>query len=81
MTTVKKGLISNRKQLKIARDAIKAIPPEQRNELRMGGLGPGDSYIVMWRALNLYRRRLTKVAEGSQPWEYLMVRIIDCCRR
>jgi hypothetical protein len=35
------------------------MPPEKRDELRYQGLGPGDAYIVMWRALNLYRKRVT----------------------
>jgi hypothetical protein len=48
-------------------EAIAALPPEKRDELRFAGLGPGDAYIVMWRVLNTYRRepngretRLTK---------------------
>jgi hypothetical protein len=80
-----KSIISNKKQLKIAREAIRAVPPEKRDELRYQGLGPGDAYIVMWRALNLYRRRLADLGsplppvEAGSKWEYLMERITDCC--
>jgi hypothetical protein len=41
-----------------AREALKALPPEQREQLWYGGIGPGDSYIGMWRMVNAYRFRL-----------------------
>jgi hypothetical protein len=32
-----------------------ALPPEQREELRFNGVGPGDSYVGLWRILNSHR--------------------------
>jgi hypothetical protein len=37
------------------------VPPKQREELRFNGIGPGDSYLGMWRMVNLYRRRLDQI--------------------
>jgi hypothetical protein len=44
-----------------AREALRALPPEQREELRFNGIGPGDSYLDVWRMVNLYRRRLDQI--------------------
>ena len=81
-----RSIISNRKNLKIARDAMAALPPEKRDELRFAGLGPGDAYIVMWRVLNTYRRRaailqgLPDLSDEQQlRVDDLLERIIACC--
>ena len=81
-----RSIISNRKNLKIARDAMAALPPEKRDELRFAGLGPGEAYIVMWRVLNTYRRRaailqgLPDLSDEQQlRVDDLLERIIACC--
>jgi hypothetical protein len=53
-----RSIVSNRNQMRQAREALKAVPLEQREELRRNGIGPGDSYIGMWRMVNRYRYRL-----------------------
>jgi hypothetical protein len=55
-------------KLKQAREELKRLPPEQREELRWNGIGPGDSYAGMWRMLNRYRRRLEGVELGYEKW-------------
>ena len=62
-----------------AREALKALPPEQREELRFQDLGPGDAYIIMWRALNLHRKRISDGIRSEADWRYHMERIVDCC--
>jgi hypothetical protein len=39
-----RSIVSNRNQMRQAREALKAVPLEQREELRRNGIGPGDSY-------------------------------------
>jgi hypothetical protein len=51
----------NRSQLKRAHEELRRLPAEQREELRYHGIGPGDSYVGMWRLLNRDRRRLERV--------------------
>jgi hypothetical protein len=53
-----RSIVSNRNQMRQAREGLKALPLEQREELRRNGIGPGDSYIGMWRMVNRYRYRL-----------------------
>jgi hypothetical protein len=48
--------VSHRTKMGQARAALRALPPEQREELRYKGIGPGDSYIGMWKLVNYYRR-------------------------
>jgi hypothetical protein len=48
-----------------AREALKALPPEEREQLWYGGIGPGDSYIGMWRMVNAYRFRLNALFKGQ----------------
>jgi hypothetical protein len=54
-------LIPNRKKLRQAREELKALTPGQRDALHWNGIGPGDSYIGMWRMLNHYRYRLSRI--------------------
>ena len=56
-----RSIVSNRNQMRQAREALRALPPEQREELRFNGIGPGDSYLDVWRMVNLYRRRLDQI--------------------
>ena len=53
-----RSMILNGNQMRKAREALKALPPEQREELHYQGIGPGDSYVGMWRMVNRYRYRL-----------------------
>ena len=52
------SIVSNRKQMRQAREAMRDLPPKQREELHYQGIGPGDSYIGMWRMVNAYRSKL-----------------------
>jgi hypothetical protein len=47
--------------MKQAREAIRALPTKERDKLTWNGIGPGDSYIGMWRMLNRYRYKLSIV--------------------
>jgi hypothetical protein len=53
----------NRSQLKKAREELRRLPPEQREELRYNGIGPGDSYVGMWRMLNRDRYHLEQIEQ------------------
>ena len=53
--------VSNRNKLRQAREALRSPRPEQREELRWNGIGPGDSYIGLWRMVNRHRHRLATV--------------------
>ena len=53
-----RSIVSNRNKMRKAREALKAVPPEQREELNYKGIGPGDSYLGLWRMVNFYRYRL-----------------------
>jgi hypothetical protein len=46
-----------------AQEELAALTPEERDGLRWRGIGPGDSYVGIWRLLNLYRMKLVKVQE------------------
>jgi len=61
MARRKETQFSNRKQMKSARETLKALSPEQREALWWNGLRPGMSYDGMWRMLNRYRRRLASL--------------------
>jgi hypothetical protein len=56
-----RSTVSNRTKLRKAREEMKALPREQRDQLRYNGIGPGDGYVGMWRMLNRDRRRLEGV--------------------
>ena len=56
-----RSMILNGNQMRKAREALKALPPEQREELHYQGIGPGDSYVGMWRMVNRYRYRLNSL--------------------
>jgi hypothetical protein len=58
-------MILNRNQMRKARDSLKALPPEQREQLRYQGIGPGDSYIGMWRMVNCYRFRVNALCKAK----------------
>jgi hypothetical protein len=51
-------ICTNRKKMMLAREAVRALRPDQRDGLRYAGIGPGDSYIGLWRMVNHYRHRL-----------------------
>jgi hypothetical protein len=53
-----RSIVSNRNQMRKAREALGVLPPEQREDLRFHNIGPGDSYIGLWRIVNHYRHRL-----------------------
>jgi hypothetical protein len=56
-----RSVVSNRNKLRKAREALRALPPERREELRFNNIGPGDSYVGIWRVVNVYRRRFNDV--------------------
>src|SRR6516225_9847497 len=56
-----RSIVSNRNKLRKAREALRALPPERREELRFNNIGPGDSYVGIWRVVNVYRRRFNDV--------------------
>jgi len=86
-----RSIVSNRKMRK-AREALRALPPEQREELRFNNIGPGDSYVGIWRVVNTYRRRFNDVEialrqPGLSPakeqdlrkeWRQLLEQILEC---
>jgi hypothetical protein len=37
---------------------LRALPAEEREDLIYDDIGPGDSYVGMWRMVNYYRYRL-----------------------
>ena len=65
---------------------------EQREELRFNNIGPGDSYVGIWRVVNTYRRRFNDVEialrqPGLSPakeqdlrkeWRQLLEQILEC---
>jgi hypothetical protein len=53
--------VPNRNKLRKAREAVKALPPKQREALRWAGIGPGESYLGVWRFVTHFRHRLTGV--------------------
>ena len=61
-----RSIVSNRNQMRQAREALRALPPEQREELWYGGIGPGDSYIGMWRMVNACRFRLNAFKDQAR---------------
>jgi hypothetical protein len=60
-----RSTVSNRNQMRQAREVLKALPPKQREELRYRGIGPGDSYIGMWRMVNAYRFKLNALCKAQ----------------
>jgi hypothetical protein len=60
-----RSTVSNRNQMRQAREVLKALPPKQREELRYHGIGPGDSYIGMWRMVNAYRFKLNALCKAQ----------------
>jgi hypothetical protein len=48
------------------REALRALPPKQREELHYQGIGPGDSYIGMWRMVNAYRFKLNALYKDQK---------------
>jgi hypothetical protein len=60
-----RSIVSNRNQMRQAREVLKALPPKQREELRYQGIGPGDSYIGMWRMVNAYRFKLNALCKAQ----------------
>jgi hypothetical protein len=60
-----RSIVSNRNQMRQAREVLKALPPKQREELRYQGIGPGDSYIGMWRMVNAYRFELNALCKAQ----------------
>ena len=53
--------IKNRRQMWKARQALMALPPEQREESRFNGVGPGEGYVAVWRMTNNYRHKIMGV--------------------
>ena len=53
------NIYANRTQLRRARQELVSIRDQEREALRFNGIGPGDSYVGMWRMVNWYRRHLT----------------------
>jgi hypothetical protein len=53
--------ITNRKMLRKAREALQSISPKERDSLRFNGVGPGESYIGMWRIVTNYRHRVAQI--------------------
>jgi hypothetical protein len=82
--------VTNRKLMRQARKTLAALPPKERDALHWNGIGPGDSYIGMWRIVTQYRHRLREIQIGlSNPnikpatkrdlekdWRYLMEQIV-----
>jgi hypothetical protein len=56
--TRRKEQFTNRDKLRKSREALKALDPEKREALYWNGIGPGDSYIGLWRAVNHYRAKI-----------------------
>jgi hypothetical protein len=52
-----------RNKIAAAHKELAALTPGDRNSLHWRGIGPGDSYVGIWRLLNLYRMKLVKVQE------------------
>jgi hypothetical protein len=52
-----------RNKIAAAHKELAALTPEERNGLIWRGIGPGDSYVGIWRLLNLYRSKLVRVQE------------------
>ena len=87
-----RSIVSNRNKLRKAREALRALPPERREELRFNNIGPGDSYVGIWRVVNVYRRRFNDVEialrqSGLSPakehdlrkeWRQLLEQIVGC---
>src|SRR5215470_8028822 len=87
-----RSIISNRNKLRKAREALRALPAERREELRFNNIGPGDSYVGIWRVVNAYRRRfndveialrqsglsLAKEHDLRKEWRQLLEQIVGC---
>jgi hypothetical protein len=70
---------------------MRALPPEQRDELRYAGIGPGDSYVGIWRMVNAYLAKLSDVMNGlshdnitparsrelEEEWRYLCEQVVN----
>jgi hypothetical protein len=63
-----RSIVLNRNKMRKAREALKALPPEQREELRYQGIGPDDSYVGMWRIRRPFHDRCgTRRARSRLP--------------
>ena len=56
----KKGVPQPGRMMAKARAAMRALPPEQREDLHWNGIGPGDSYVGMWKLIEFYRLRTVR---------------------
>ena len=59
-----RSTVSNRNQMRQAREALTALPAEQREQLRYQDIGPGDSYVGLWRMVNAHRFRLNALCKA-----------------
>jgi hypothetical protein len=55
------SIIKNRHQLRQAREALKGLPPKEREALYWNGIGPGDGYIGFWKTVKYYRQKIAGI--------------------
>jgi hypothetical protein len=56
-----RSIIKNRHQLRQAREALKGLPPKEREALHWNGIGPGDGYIGFWKTVKYYRQKIAGI--------------------
>jgi hypothetical protein len=64
--------VKNRNQIRKSREALKALSVPERDGLVYDGIGPGDSYVGIWRMINNYRHRVRTIqgllaADAEKP--------------
>jgi hypothetical protein len=48
----------NRSKIRKAREELRALPPERREDLIYDNIDPGDSYVGMWTMVKFYLYQL-----------------------
>jgi hypothetical protein len=56
-----RSTVKNRHEMRQAREELRRLPPEQRDDLRYDGVGPGESYVGLWKLINTHRHRVKTI--------------------